>query len=45
MLREESGISEEVIAARGYRTVTDHTDLSALGFSSRQLRVPGLLLL
>src|SRR5262245_5784242 len=44
ILREESGISDEVIAARGYRTVTDHQELSALGFVGRQIRVPGLLL-
>jgi hypothetical protein len=44
MLREESGISDEVIAARGYHTITDHKELTALGFSSKQLRVPGLSL-
>ncbi len=44
MLRRESGIADEVIAARGYRTVTDHADLAALGFSPQQCRVPGLLL-
>src|SRR5215470_2104855 len=43
-LREESGIANEVIQARGYRTVTDVKELSGLGFSKRQLRVPGLLL-
>jgi hypothetical protein len=26
MLREESGISDEIIAARGYRTVPDEKD-------------------
>jgi hypothetical protein len=31
MLRDESGISDEVIAARGYRTVTDHKELTSLG--------------
>jgi hypothetical protein len=45
MLREASGISEAVIAARGYRTITDHKELSRLGFSSRQLQPPGLLIL
>src|SRR5262245_57152794 len=42
MLHEESGISDEVIAARGYRTVIDHRELTALNFSSKQSRVPGL---
>ena len=44
MLREESGISEEVIAARGYRTVTDEKELIPLGFSNAQRRAPGLLI-
>jgi len=44
MLREESGISDEVRRARGYRTLTDVKELDALGFSNRQLRQPGLLL-
>lgn len=44
MLRDESGISDEVIVARGARTVTDVKELVALGFSQRQLRQPGLLL-
>ena len=44
MLRRGSAISDEVIAARGYRTVTDPADLAALGFSPSQQRVPGLLL-
>ena len=44
MLSEESGISDEVITARGYRTITDHKELSSLGFSRGQLRNPGLLL-
>ena len=43
-LRDGSGISDEVIAARGYRTVTDSNELSALGFAPAQCRVPGLLL-
>jgi hypothetical protein len=42
MLREESGISDLVIELRGYRTITDHRELSALGFASRQLHVPGV---
>jgi hypothetical protein len=44
MLREESGISDEVISARGYHTITNHKELIALGFASKQSRVPGLLL-
>lgn len=44
MLCDESGISEAVIQARGYRTVTDEADLIPLGFAPRQRRVPGLLL-
>jgi hypothetical protein len=44
MLCEESGISGEVIAARGYRTVTDEKELIPLGFSTAQRRTPGLLI-
>src|ERR1041385_8356706 len=44
MLREEAGISDEVIAARGYRTVTDEKELIPLGFSTVQRRTPGLLI-
>jgi hypothetical protein len=44
MLRRGSAISDDVIAARGYRTVTDPVALAALGFSPAQCRVPGLLL-
>jgi hypothetical protein len=44
MLRDESGISDEVIRARGYRTITDPQDLAEMGFSRSQRRVPGLLL-
>jgi hypothetical protein len=44
MLRCGSGISDDVIAARGYRTVADRADLAALGFKPAQCRVPGLLL-
>lgn len=44
MLREESGISDEVIAARGYRTITDDKELIPLGFSTVQRRTPGLLI-
>jgi hypothetical protein len=44
MLRDGSAIAGTVIAARGYRTVTDTADLKALGFTPAQCRVPGLLL-
>jgi len=44
MLRLGSGISDAVITARGYRTVTDPDELAALGFARAQCRVPGLLL-
>ncbi len=39
-----SVISDEVIKERGYRTITNEKDLSALGFSPAQERAPGLLL-
>ncbi len=38
MLRTASAISDAVIAARGYRTITDKTELGALGFASAQCR-------
>lgn len=44
MLTEESGISDEVIQARGYRTVTQAKELADLGFASNQRNVPGLLI-
>ncbi len=44
MLIEESGISELVIQARGYRTIEKEGELVQYGFSSGQRRVPGLLL-
>ena len=44
MLRDGSAISDDVIAARGYSTVTDPKDLLDLGFATAQRRVPGLLL-
>ncbi len=43
MLRVESGIKDEVIAARGYVTVTRKPELTRLGFSEAQAQVPGLL--
>lgn len=47
MLRDDSGIADEVIAERGYRTVDGaqgYTELKALGFSKAQAMTPGLLL-
>jgi hypothetical protein len=43
-LEQESGIKPEVIAARGYKTVTTKTELAKLGFSKAQQNVPALLL-
>jgi hypothetical protein len=44
MLSEESGISDQVIRARGYRTISSEGDLVQFGFSPAQRRVPGLLI-
>lgn len=44
MLEVESGISDEVIAARGYRTVETKAALERLGFAQSQRLVPGLLI-
>lgn len=44
MLRVESGISEEFIRARGYKTVTDKKELRELGFGEVQARVPATLM-
>ncbi len=44
MLAEESGISDQVIRDRGYRTITSEGDLVQYGFSPAQRRVPGLLI-
>jgi len=43
MLREESAISDAVIAARGYRSILDGAELREFGFAPAQYR-PGLLL-
>jgi hypothetical protein len=40
----ESAITDEVIAARGYRTITESNELHELGFAPAQWRVPGLLI-
>jgi Domain of unknown function (DUF3854) len=44
MLLEESGISQKVVEARGYRTVETKSELKSLGFSERQCNKPGLLI-
>ena len=47
MLRDESGIAEEIIFERGYRSIdgaNGYTELKALGFSKAQALTPGLLL-
>jgi hypothetical protein len=44
MLTVESGLTDAVIAGRGYRTVTRKAELKDLGFSETQHQVPGLLI-
>ena len=44
MLREESGLPDDIIAERGYRTVTTAAELRRLGFTHRQARTPALLI-
>lgn len=39
-----SAISDDVIAARGYRTIAESQELEAYGFAPAQRRAPGLLL-
>ncbi|MBI4188309.1 MAG: DUF3854 domain-containing protein [Chloroflexi bacterium] len=41
---QSSAISPEIIAERGYRSITNKSELAGLGFSSSQQRVPGLLI-
>src|SRR5262245_46446916 len=44
-LREGSGLSDEVILERGYRTITTKTALREYGFSDKQVNAtPGLLI-
>ena len=43
-LVEASAIDPSVALERGYRTVTKRVDLERLGFSTRQARVPALLI-
>ncbi len=40
----ESGISDAVIEARGYRTITDPRELADLGFAPKQQLTPGLFM-
>lgn len=44
MLVVESGITPEIVEARGYRTVETKSELEVLGFSKVQRRVPALLI-
>jgi len=44
MLTQGSGISEEVIEARGYWTATDPDELASLWFAKYQCRVPALVI-
>ncbi len=43
MLLQESGLSQEVVRARGYRTVERKIGLKRLGFADSQCNPPGLL--
>lgn len=43
-LKGGSGISDEIIEARGYRTITDKSELTNLGFAINQQIVPALLI-
>ena len=43
-LEVESGIRADVIATRGYRTITKQVEVKRLGFDDSQCRVPALLL-
>ena len=42
MLKVESGISSEVVTARGYTTVHDPEELRKMGFAEYQLNAPAL---
>ena len=44
MLLEESGISPEVVAQRGYYLAKTKVELERLGFSERQRRAPSLII-
>ncbi len=44
MLLEESGIAQEVVEKRGYRSVEKKVELKRLGFSDVQRNIPGMLI-
>jgi hypothetical protein len=44
VMLKASSISDQVIRERGYKTVTDESELRVLGFSPSQCRVLGLLI-
>ena len=44
MLLEESGIDQDVVDTRGYRTVATKAELRKLGFAETQCNAPGLLI-
>ena len=44
MLHQESGISDEVLTARGYFTVLTSAEMADLGFAPNQCRAPSLIL-
>jgi hypothetical protein len=43
MLRDESGLPDDVIAERGYWSATQFSEVRRLGFSERQSIVPALV--
>ncbi len=43
MLFDESGIAQEVVKERGYRSITQKAELRRFGFSDAQRNVPGML--
>ena len=44
MLRDESGIPDDVIAERDYRSLTTAAEVRRLGFTGRRARAPALLI-
>ena len=43
MLREESGLPDDIIAERGYYSATSSSEMARLGFSQRQSIAPSLI--
>lgn len=43
-LRNGSGLTDEIIKERGYRSVIEKPELEKMGFSPSQLAIPGLLI-